>query len=62
MSDLEYSVSKRVAWIRLNRPEQKNAFTLEMIDQWVARLKEAEADAGVGAIVVTGNEIGRAHV
>ena len=55
MSDLEYGVVNRVAWIRLNRPEQKNAFTLEMIDQWAARLREADADPQVGAVVVTGN-------
>ena len=55
MSDLEYKVTNRVAWIRLNRPETKNSFTLEMIDEWVERLREAGADAGVGAVVVTGN-------
>lgn len=55
MSDLEYDIRNRVAWIRLNRPQQKNAFTLEMIDEWARRLQQAEADAEVGAIVVTGN-------
>jgi enoyl-CoA hydratase/carnithine racemase len=54
MSDLEYEIRNRVAWIRLNRPQQKNAFTLEMIDAWAERLQEAGQDAGVGAIVVTG--------
>lgn len=54
MSDLEYDVVNRVAWIRLNRPEQKNAFTLEMVDEWAARLREADADGDVGAVVVTG--------
>jgi enoyl-CoA hydratase/carnithine racemase len=55
MSDLEYEVVNGVAWIRLNRPAQKNAFTLEMIDEWVGSLERARADAAVGAIVVTGN-------
>ena len=55
MDDLQYVVTNRVAWIRLNRPEQKNAFTLEMIDEWVRRLEEASADGHVGAIVVSGN-------
>ena len=55
MQELEYSVVERVAWLRLNRPEQKNAFTIEMIDEWVRRLEEASADENVGAIVVTGN-------
>jgi enoyl-CoA hydratase/carnithine racemase len=55
MADIEYSVRNRVGWIRLNRPEQKNSFTLEMIDQWKAFLQRAQADADVGAVVVTGN-------
>ena len=55
MSDLEYGINNRVAWIRLNRPGQKNAFTLEMIDAWAQRLQQAEDDREVGAIVVTGN-------
>lgn len=53
--DLQYQVVDRVAWIRLNRPAQKNAFTLEMIDAWAARLEEAGRDPEVGAVVVTGN-------
>jgi enoyl-CoA hydratase/carnithine racemase len=55
MADIDYSVRGRVAWIRLNRPEQKNSFTLDMIDQWKSFLKDAQADPGVGAIVVTGD-------
>lgn len=55
MSDLEFGVVNRVAWIRLNRPEQKNAFTLDMIDAWAEHLREAAADPGIGAVVVTGN-------
>lgn len=55
MSDLEYGIRNRVAWIRLNRPDQKNAFTLEMIDDWVQHLQQAGADSEVGAIVLTGN-------
>jgi enoyl-CoA hydratase/carnithine racemase len=55
MQDIEYNVVNRVAWIRLNRPAQKNAFTLEMIDAWKEHLETAAADDAVGAIVVTGN-------
>lgn len=55
MPDIEYAVRNRVAWIRLNRPEQKNSFTLEMIDAWKGFLERAQADDAVGAIVVTGN-------
>lgn len=55
MKDIEYAVNDGVAWIRLNRPEQKNSFTLEMIDAWKGFLERAQADREVGAIVVTGN-------
>ncbi len=41
MSDLEYDIRNRVAWIRLNRPQRKNAFSLEMMDAWARRLQEA---------------------
>ncbi|WP_328602341.1 enoyl-CoA hydratase/isomerase family protein [Nocardia terrae] len=54
MSDLEYSVKDGVATILLNRPERKNAFTLEMIDEWARVLREAEADDEVRVVVLTG--------
>jgi len=54
MTDLEYSVTDNIATIRLNRPEQKNAFTLEMIDAWAESLYAAEEDPDVRVIVVTG--------
>jgi enoyl-CoA hydratase/carnithine racemase len=55
MADIEYSVANRVAWIRLSRPRVKNAFTLEMIDQWAQFLRDAKASDEVGAVVVTGS-------
>jgi enoyl-CoA hydratase/carnithine racemase len=54
MADLEYSVQDKVGTIRLNRPDAKNAFTMEMIDQWSEILRDARTDDGIGAIVVTG--------
>ena len=54
MADLIFEVRNGVARIRLNRPEHKNAFTLEMIDQWAQYLQQAGADPEVGAIVVSG--------
>lgn len=54
MSDLEYEVTDRVATIRLNRPKQRNAFTLAMVDEWADRLADAQNDPGVHVIVVTG--------
>jgi enoyl-CoA hydratase/carnithine racemase len=54
VSDLLYEVSDGVAILTLNRPERKNAFTLEMIDEWAHKLREAAETPDVGAIVVTG--------
>ncbi|MDP9027394.1 MAG: enoyl-CoA hydratase-related protein [Actinomycetota bacterium] len=55
MSDLEYEVQDHIATIRLNRPAQRNAFTIPMVDEWADRLAEAQRDAGVHVIVVTGS-------
>ncbi|MFC5745298.1 enoyl-CoA hydratase/isomerase family protein [Actinomadura rugatobispora] len=54
MTDLLYDVSGHVATITLNRPGRKNAFTLEMVDEWAARLREAQADPVVRAVLLTG--------
>ncbi|MFJ8996219.1 enoyl-CoA hydratase/isomerase family protein [Streptomyces sp. NPDC102279] len=54
MADLEYTVDQGVATIRLNRPKQKNAFTMAMIDDWVRLLVEARTDDDVRVVVLTG--------
>jgi enoyl-CoA hydratase/carnithine racemase len=54
MANLEYEVKHGVGRILLNRPHRKNAFTLEMIDQWAAVLVAARTDQDVRALVVTG--------
>ena len=36
MADLEYTIADGIGTILLNRPHRKNAFTLEMIDEWAA--------------------------
>jgi len=43
-----------IATLTLNRPEKKNAFTLEMIDEWITALEKWRLDAEVKVIVVTG--------
>jgi enoyl-CoA hydratase/carnithine racemase len=53
MADLEYTVEDGIATILLNRPERKNAFTLEMIDAWAEALASARTD-DVRAVVVRG--------
>ncbi|MDP9820787.1 enoyl-CoA hydratase/isomerase family protein [Nocardioides massiliensis] len=54
MSDLAYATGDRIATITLNRPDKKNAFTLDMVDAWAAALREAARDDSVRAVVVAG--------
>ena len=43
-----------VALLTLNRPEKRNPFSPELVDAFVARTAEIEADGDVRAVVVTG--------
>jgi 2-(1,2-epoxy-1,2-dihydrophenyl)acetyl-CoA isomerase len=54
MSVLLYEIHDGIATITLNRPERRNAFTLEMIDLWVAALRDARTNDAVRVLVVTG--------
>jgi enoyl-CoA hydratase/carnithine racemase len=51
---LRYWTKNRVATIQLNRPDRKNALTLEMLEAWARALRQAHADDEVRAVVVTG--------
>lgn len=53
-SHILYDVDGHTAVITLNRPEAKNAFSPEMIEQWRRCLEEARDDQEVRVIVVTG--------
>jgi enoyl-CoA hydratase/carnithine racemase len=52
---LDYSVDAGVLTLTLNRPDQLNAFTVEMANELVAAFERASDDDAVGAIVVTGS-------
>jgi enoyl-CoA hydratase/carnithine racemase len=54
MADLEYSVEDGIGTIRLNRPERKNAFTLDMVEQWASLLVAARTHPDVRVLVLTG--------
>lgn len=54
MADLEWSVENYVGTIRLNRPEQRNAFTFTMIGEWARLLREARYNDEVRVVVLTG--------
>ena len=49
-----YRTEGHIAIITLNRPEAKNAFSLEMIHLWRQFLEEAKQDQQVRVIIVTG--------
>ena len=46
----------RVLLVRLNRPEALNALSSQLLGELAAILDEAEADDGVGCVVLTGSE------
>jgi enoyl-CoA hydratase len=46
----------KVGLIRLNRPKAMNALNAELMRELVSAMLSFDADAGIGAIVVTGNE------
>jgi enoyl-CoA hydratase/carnithine racemase len=55
MSDLlKYEIADGVATITLNRPEKMNAFTGEMMEEWLAALEDSRTNPEVRAIVMTG--------
>ena len=51
---LLWEVEDRVLTLTLNRPEQMNAFTVEMAHELIDAFERASEDDAVGAIVVTG--------
>ena len=53
---VERKPEQRTALVRLNRPKQLNALNGAVMDALCAALEELDRDAGVRAIVVTGNE------
>jgi enoyl-CoA hydratase/carnithine racemase len=54
LPDIVFQKSPPLALISMNRPETKNAFTIEMMDSICLALKEAKADPEVKVIILTG--------
>ena len=52
---LDYHVDKGILTLTLNRPEQMNAFTVEMCEELVDAFNRASNDDAVRAIVITGS-------
>ena len=53
-AELLYEVDHHVATITLNRPEEMNAFSPEMLQAWAGRIREAAQEDEVRVVVVTG--------
>lgn len=54
MSDLEHELADGILTIRLNRPQQKNAFTFSMVETWADVLLQAGRDDEVRVVVLRG--------
>jgi 2-(1,2-epoxy-1,2-dihydrophenyl)acetyl-CoA isomerase len=44
-----------IATITISNPKKKNAFTFEMIDQWIAALEDSRKDSDINVIVLRGD-------
>ena len=51
---LKFEANNGIATITLNRPEKLNAFTDEMLEQWLRSLEKCRADEDIRVIVITG--------
>jgi 2-(1,2-epoxy-1,2-dihydrophenyl)acetyl-CoA isomerase len=49
-----YTIENDVAWITLNRPEQRNAINAAMRDELISVCTAARSDPGIRALVLTG--------
>lgn len=55
MKDLIFDVKNHLATITLNRPDQLNSFSEEMILLWIDALTQVRDDDDIYALLVTGN-------
>ncbi len=55
MPDMLFDVRDRIALLTFNRPAKLNALSYGLIDELMALLDVIEADAAVGAVILTGN-------
>ena len=51
---LQFTVADYVATITLNRPDRLNAFTDEMLEDWLAALEECRVREDIRVVVITG--------
>ena len=51
---VRHSVDAGLAWLRLDRPQKRNALTVELLEAFVAAVDEAAADRRVRAVLLAG--------
>src|SRR5438132_14199087 len=51
---LQFLVDESVATITLNRPDKLNAYTDEMLTQWLEALEACRTNAEIRVVVITG--------
>ena len=52
---LDITTDENIMIIRLNRPDNMNAFTVEMGEEVINALDTADADDNIRAVIFTGN-------
>ena len=51
---ISYTVNNKIALIKLNRPEKRNALHPDLVKEFKKRLSEAKNDNNVSIVIVTG--------
>jgi methylglutaconyl-CoA hydratase len=51
---INYSVNNKIALIKLNRPEKRNALHPDLVKEFIEKLKIAEDDKDIGVVIITG--------
>ena len=54
MQDLDLEIKGSVAWIYLNNPEGRNAFTTPMIENLCSTLKKLDLDDAIKVAIISG--------
>lgn len=54
MNAIDYKLENNVAWVKLNRPDARNAVNAEMREEIIAVLTDARTNGDIRAVVLTG--------
>src|SRR5207245_8803360 len=54
VKEIVYEVRERVAWLRINRPEARNACSVAMLMEMQDRIYNAQVDPDVHTLIISG--------